>query len=168
MNKKIAIITGAGGLVGIESVRFFSKHFDLIIGIDNDSRGYFFGPNGSVSKNIDSLKNEIKNYEHYPIDIRDRETDKEMNITTIPVKTGVLNSKIFILVLVTLYFMLGFFWPIKNSVFVTSVTSFALILFVGPINALQSFIAFSFSRINAVIVIAPGTECRSHPSIIVG
>jgi CDP-paratose 2-epimerase len=80
MNKKIAIITGAGGLVGIESVRFFSKHFDLIIGIDNDSRGYFFGPNGSVSKNIDSLKNEIKNYEHYPIDIRDRERIKNIFI----------------------------------------------------------------------------------------
>ena len=61
-------------------------------------------------------------------DIRDREIDKEMNITTIPIKIGILNSKIFILVLVTLYFMLGFFWPIKNSVFVTSVTSFALIL----------------------------------------
>ena len=61
-------------------------------------------------------------------DIRDRETDKEMNITTIPVKTGVLNSKIFILILVTLYFMSGFFWPIKNSVIITSIISFALIL----------------------------------------
>jgi CDP-paratose 2-epimerase len=48
MNKKIAIITGYGGLVGIESVRFFCQHFDLIIGIDNDSRGYFFEPTGLV------------------------------------------------------------------------------------------------------------------------
>lgn len=61
-------------------------------------------------------------------DIRDKETDKEMNITTIPVKTGVLNSKIFILILVALYFMSGFFWPIKNSVIITSIISFALIL----------------------------------------
>jgi len=72
MNKKIAIITGSGGLVGVESVRFFQKHFDLIIGIDNDSRGYFFGPNGSVSKNIETLNSQIDNYEHYPIDIRDK------------------------------------------------------------------------------------------------
>lgn len=72
MNKKIAIITGSGGLVGVESVRFFAQHFDLIIGIDNDSRGYFFGPAGSVSKNIQSISNEIKNYVHYPIDIRDK------------------------------------------------------------------------------------------------
>jgi hypothetical protein len=33
MNKRIAIITGFGGLVGLESLRFFAKHFDLIIAI---------------------------------------------------------------------------------------------------------------------------------------
>ena len=72
MNKTIAIITGSGGLVGVESVNFFRNHFDLIIGIDNDSRGYFFGPNGSVGKNIKTLSDEIENYEHHLIDIRDK------------------------------------------------------------------------------------------------
>jgi len=72
MVKKIAVITGSGGLVGVESVRFFSKHFDLIIGIDNDSRGYFFGKAGSVMNNIAMLSNEIENYRHFPIDIRDK------------------------------------------------------------------------------------------------
>ncbi len=70
---KIAIITGSGGLVGVESVKFLSQHFDLIIGIDNDSRGYFFGKGGSVAKNIDKLEQDVENYKHYPIDIRDRE-----------------------------------------------------------------------------------------------
>ncbi len=70
---KVAIITGAGGLVGVESVKFFSQHFDLIIGVDNDSRGYFFGKGGSVAKNINNLIEDVNNYEHYPIDIRDRE-----------------------------------------------------------------------------------------------
>lgn len=70
---KVAIITGSGGLVGVESVKFFSKYFDLIIGIDNDSRGYFFGEGGSVAKNINSLVEGVENYKHYPIDIRDRE-----------------------------------------------------------------------------------------------
>lgn len=70
---EIAIITGSGGLVGVESVKFFSKHFDLIIGIDNDSRGYFFGKGGSVANNIDRLIEKIENYEHFSIDIRDRE-----------------------------------------------------------------------------------------------
>ena len=69
---KIAIITGSGGLVGVESVKFFSQYFDLIIGIDNDSRGYFFGKGGSVAKNIDKLEQSVENYKHYPIDIRDR------------------------------------------------------------------------------------------------
>ena len=70
---KVALITGSGGLVGVESVNFLSQHFDIIVGIDNDSRGYFFGDGGSVSKNIRKLKAEISNYRHYPIDIRDKE-----------------------------------------------------------------------------------------------
>jgi CDP-paratose 2-epimerase len=69
----VAIITGSGGLVGVESVKYFSQHFDKIIGIDNDSRGYFFGKGGSVAKNIEKLLDEVDNYEHYAIDIRDRE-----------------------------------------------------------------------------------------------
>lgn len=75
---KVAIITGSGGLVGVESVIFFSKHFDLVIGIDNDSRGYFFGKGGSVARNIEKLTEEIDNYEHYPVDIRDRDRLKNL------------------------------------------------------------------------------------------
>ena len=68
---KVAVITGSGGLVGIESVKFFSQHFDAVIGIDNDSRGYFFGKGGSVSRNIKTLTDEVSNYIHYSVDIRD-------------------------------------------------------------------------------------------------
>ena len=39
----IAIITGSGGLIGAESVKFFSKKLNRIVGIDNDSRQNFFG-----------------------------------------------------------------------------------------------------------------------------
>lgn len=67
----VAVITGSGGLVGIESVKFFSKHFDLVVGVDNDSRGYFFGKGGSVSRNIKTLTDEVDNYIHYSVDIRD-------------------------------------------------------------------------------------------------
>ena len=39
----LAIITGSSGLVGSESVNFFSdKGFD-VIGIDNNLRKFFFG-----------------------------------------------------------------------------------------------------------------------------
>lgn len=78
MSNGVALITGSGGLVGVESVKFFADKFDLIIGIDNDSRGYFFGSKGSVSKNIESLSENFSNYRHYPVDIRDRERMKKI------------------------------------------------------------------------------------------
>lgn len=78
MSKGVAIITGSGGLVGVESVKFFSKIFDKVIGIDNDSRGYFFGPKGSVANNINGFSQNCPNYEHYPVDIRDKERIKNI------------------------------------------------------------------------------------------
>ena len=39
---KIALITGSSGLIGGESVEFLAPKFDLVIGIDNDMRSYFF------------------------------------------------------------------------------------------------------------------------------
>ena len=68
----IAIITGSGGLIGGESVEFFSKKFDLVIGIDNDMRSHFFGKNASTNWNIKRLKNQIINYLHINCDIRNK------------------------------------------------------------------------------------------------
>ena len=45
---KVAIITGSGGLIGSQSVKYFSDKFDVIIGIDNDQRRYFFGDEAST------------------------------------------------------------------------------------------------------------------------
>jgi CDP-paratose 2-epimerase len=66
----IAIITGSGGLIGSESVAFFSKKFDKIIGIDNDMRSYFFGAEASTSWNVNRIKQITSNYQHHNIDIR--------------------------------------------------------------------------------------------------
>jgi CDP-paratose 2-epimerase len=68
---KIAVITGSGGLIGSESVAFFASKFDKIIGIDNNLREYFFGANASTEWNVTRLKNNIGNYEHHALDIRD-------------------------------------------------------------------------------------------------
>ena len=65
----IVIITGSGGLVGSESVKFFCKKFSKVIGIDNDMRSYFFGNSASVKKNISILKKDYKNYIHYNFDV---------------------------------------------------------------------------------------------------
>ena len=67
---EIAVITGSAGLIGSESVQFFSKSFDLIIGIDNDMRKYFFGANASTEWNKNRLEREVPNYKHYNVDLR--------------------------------------------------------------------------------------------------
>jgi CDP-paratose 2-epimerase len=68
---KIALVTGAAGLIGSETVRFFSPKMDKIIGIDNDMRAYFFGQDASTAWNEKRLEESIPNYKHYAVDIRD-------------------------------------------------------------------------------------------------
>ncbi|MCX8478728.1 MAG: NAD-dependent epimerase/dehydratase family protein [Chitinophagales bacterium] len=70
---KVAIVTGSGGLIGSESVDFLADKFDLIVGIDNDMRQYFFGKDSSTNWNVKRLEEEYKNYVHHTIDIRDQE-----------------------------------------------------------------------------------------------
>ncbi len=67
----IAVITGSGGLIGSESVSFLSNEFDLIIGIDNDLRAYFFGENASTEWNVKRIQEQVPNYRHNNVDIRD-------------------------------------------------------------------------------------------------
>ncbi|WP_026999049.1 NAD-dependent epimerase/dehydratase family protein [Eisenibacter elegans] len=68
---KIALITGAAGLIGSESVAFFAEKFDLVVGVDNNLREYFFGKDGSVEWNKNRLEEQFSNYKHYSVDIRD-------------------------------------------------------------------------------------------------
>jgi CDP-paratose 2-epimerase len=56
--------------VGSESVRFFVTKFDLVVGIDNDMRSYFFGEEASTESSVAELKM-IPNYVHVDADIRD-------------------------------------------------------------------------------------------------
>jgi len=47
-----------------------SEHFDLVIGIDNDLRSYFFGAEASTAWNKNRLEELLNNYKHYDADIR--------------------------------------------------------------------------------------------------
>jgi len=69
----IALITGSAGLIGSESVGFFSDKFDLVIGIDNNLRQYFFGADGNTEWNRNRLSEQFQNYRHYNADIRNPE-----------------------------------------------------------------------------------------------
>lgn len=66
------LITGSGGLIGSELCNYFDNLNYKIIGIDNDQRKLFFGKNGSVNWKIKELKENLKNYTHHNIDIRDK------------------------------------------------------------------------------------------------
>ena len=67
----ICIVTGSGGLIGSESVRFFAQKGFTVVGIDNDMRRVFFGDEASTRWNCERLKSEIKDYVHFEADIRD-------------------------------------------------------------------------------------------------
>ncbi len=66
----LALITGSSGLVGSESVNFFSdKGFD-VIGVDNNLRKFFFGDEGSTLWVKKNLQKRNKKFRHLNIDIR--------------------------------------------------------------------------------------------------
>ncbi|MGD0340485.1 MAG: NAD-dependent epimerase/dehydratase family protein [Bacteroidales bacterium] len=67
----IALITGSAGLIGSEAVEFFSEKFDLILGVDNNMRAYFFGEDASTEWNNNRLKAKISKYKNHDIDIRE-------------------------------------------------------------------------------------------------
>jgi len=69
------LVTGSAGLIGSEAVRFFAKKGFDIIGVDNDLRASFFGPEASTKWNRDLLKEKHgQQYQHSDVDIRSRET----------------------------------------------------------------------------------------------
>ena len=67
------IVTGSSGLIGSAAVRHWDAAGDEVIGIDNDMRATFFGPQGSTQWNQTQLESETKNFRTVSIDIRDRD-----------------------------------------------------------------------------------------------
>jgi CDP-paratose 2-epimerase len=67
----IALVTGSAGLIGSASVEFLAEKFDVLVGIDNNMRQYFFGKDGSTEWNKNRLENDYPNYKHRVADIRE-------------------------------------------------------------------------------------------------
>jgi CDP-paratose 2-epimerase len=67
----VAIVTGSGGLIGSESVRFFSEQGFDVIGLENDMRARFFGPSASTTPTSERLAREVEGFRWEQLDIRD-------------------------------------------------------------------------------------------------
>jgi CDP-paratose 2-epimerase len=68
---KTVLISGSAGLIGSEAVKFFCKKRFPVVGIDNDLRKYFFGPEGSTRWMLKELQASYKSFRNYSADIRD-------------------------------------------------------------------------------------------------
>lgn len=71
--RDIVVVTGSAGLIGSETSRLFHSRGHRIIGIDNDMRRRFFGPDASTAWNRGELERELPRYRHIDADIRDAE-----------------------------------------------------------------------------------------------
>src|SRR5262245_23859693 len=67
------LVTGSSGLIGSEAVAYFDKAGCPTIGIDNNLRAHFFGPEGDTTPNLDRLRATCKFFTHVNIDVRNRE-----------------------------------------------------------------------------------------------
>lgn len=69
---RIVIVTGSGGLIGSESVVHFAERGWDVIGVENDMRARFFGPEASTARmNAALLERFGAEYRHEALDIRD-------------------------------------------------------------------------------------------------
>jgi CDP-paratose 2-epimerase len=68
----VILVTGASGLIGSETAGFFAAKGFRVIGVDNDLRKLFFGPEASTVANKKRLLRQHKNYRHLGADIRNR------------------------------------------------------------------------------------------------
>lgn len=66
-------ITGSSGLIGSELVTFFDSRATRVIGVDNNMRADFFGPEGDTTWNLQRLRQSTRRFSHHQLDIRDRE-----------------------------------------------------------------------------------------------
>jgi CDP-paratose 2-epimerase len=68
----VVVVTGSAGLIGSESVAYFAERGHEIVGIDNDFRARFFGPDASTEWNRRSLQARFgAQYTHVDADVRD-------------------------------------------------------------------------------------------------
>ena len=74
----IAVVTGAGGLVGAATVRLLAARGLTVVGIDNDMRARLFGAGASTAAEQRALMRDVPGYRHVEADIRDASIGPEV------------------------------------------------------------------------------------------
>ena len=69
----VALISGSGGLIGSECVRHFASAGYDVIGLDNDMRALFFGPESSTAPTTSRMLAEFPSFRALDVDVRDRD-----------------------------------------------------------------------------------------------
>jgi CDP-paratose 2-epimerase len=67
----VAIVTGSGGLIGSESVAHFVEGGFDVVGIENDMRARFFGPEASTMPVTERLRAAYPGFQSVDLDVRD-------------------------------------------------------------------------------------------------
>ena len=67
----VVLVTGSGGLIGSTIARYYLQQGNMVIGVDDDSRGRFFGPEASTTWATQALTRDFDQYRHYAVDIRE-------------------------------------------------------------------------------------------------
>lgn len=67
------LVTGSCGLIGSEVSVYFGQLGYPIVGVDDNHRAIFFGPEGDTSRSLERLRRDIPSYRHAALDIRNRE-----------------------------------------------------------------------------------------------
>jgi CDP-paratose 2-epimerase len=69
---RTVLITGSSGLIGSEVAIHFHERGFLVHGLDNNQRALFFGSHGDTRWRQQQLVEQLVNFEHHELDIRDR------------------------------------------------------------------------------------------------
>lgn len=72
------LVTGSNGLIGSEAVSFFDDLGYQVVGVDNNMRATFFGPDGDTRWNQQRLLTSTRRFRHVEADIRNREQVLEL------------------------------------------------------------------------------------------
>jgi CDP-paratose 2-epimerase len=71
---KTLLVTGSSGLIGSEVCVHFAERGWRVVGVDNNQRAVFFGPQGDTRWNQRRLQEQLgERFQHTELDIRDRQ-----------------------------------------------------------------------------------------------